>query len=255
MAIINVYSDESGKFLDTKVISFCGLCASSNGLDRFEERWREALRRTQLSFLTMKDALRAHKQLSPVVPAQSVRERIEVLKPFAACLAETMELGVAIAVNIEAFRRTAPDIKREIAGSENPNFFAFLNGMLAVAKHGSEEDRISLICDDDQESAENYLRLYRRLKNLPDPPYQRLCSITFADDRVFLALQAADMLASLVRLQSDYEFYGKQCEYEPLFAYLAERNAPKYIRWAVAFIGEMHMSRVEMNWSPRPSTL
>lgn len=44
----------------------------------------------------MKEALQADKPLSPVLPAQTLRERIEALKPFAACLVGTFEFGIVI---------------------------------------------------------------------------------------------------------------------------------------------------------------
>jgi len=251
MAIIrSLYCDESGKFLDKKVITFCGLCASPSALDKFEDRWNQELRRTGLHYLTMKEALQADKELGPLIPKQSIKERIEVLKPFAACLVETFEFGVVIAVNVEAFRRTADQIKRETSGGENPIYFSFINSMLQVGKHALDDDKVSLICDDDQGTAERFLKLYRRLKNIPEADCRKFCSITFADDITFAPLQAADMLASLARIQSDFEFYGTPYDYQPLFEYLAEPRGPAYIRWAVGFIGERKMAKLELNWKP-----
>jgi hypothetical protein len=252
MAIVrSFYCDESGKFLDKRVTTFCGLCASTSALERFENRWKEQLRRAELPYLTMKEALQADRKLSPVIPKQSIKERIEVLKPFAACLAETFEFGVVMAVKVEAFRRMSGRVKRQVSGGENPVYFSFLNSMLLVGRHALDDDKVSMICDDDQQTAETFLGLYRRLKNFPEADCQKFCSITFADDMVFSPLQAADMLASLARMQSELEFYGKPYDYEPLFEYLAEREGPKYIRWAIGFFGESKFAKLEFNWKPR----
>jgi hypothetical protein len=250
VAILNFYSDESGKFSDKKVVSFSGFCASPTALEKFEDRWRELLRRYKLPYLTMKEALQAERQLSPVIPQQSPKERIEALKPFAAALVETFELGVSITVAVDAFARTKEHVKNQLSGGSNPTYFCFLTEMLQVADHGQEDDRISLICDDDEQTAINYLKLYRKLKNVHEPAHQKFCSITFADDKVFLPLQAADMLASLTRLQSGSEFFGTTYDYQPLFYYLAEPRGPKYIRWRIAFIGEVKMARLELDWKP-----
>src|SRR5689334_5634926 len=86
MAVVSVFFDESGKFRDKKVISLCGLFATESAIGRFQEKWGELLRRSNLPFLKASQALRAHRELSNIIPRQSVENRIEALKPFAACI-------------------------------------------------------------------------------------------------------------------------------------------------------------------------
>jgi hypothetical protein len=206
MAILSSYWDESGKFEDNNVISFCGLCLSPSKIERFEEEWRELLRRNGLPYLKTSDALREDRSLSDLVPAQSVSERIEVLKPFVSCLTEKFELGVAIAVNVEAFRRTKEHIKRQISGGEDPFYLAYLTAIAHFANYRQSSDPVALVFDDDEKTAKHCLTLYRKMK-IEDADFRAaLASITFADDRAYLPLQAADLLAGLVRLQSGFEF-------------------------------------------------
>lgn len=247
MAIFTSYWDESGKFQDQKVVSFCGLCLSPAKLEKFEDDWRELLRRNELPWLKASDALKAHRELSPIIPVQTVGERIEVLKPFVACLTETFELGVAIAVNVEAFRRTPEHVKKQIAGGEDPFYFAFLTAITYFINYRHAEDRFAIVFDDDEKTSQNCLSLYRRMKLL-GADYRALASITFADDQAYMPLQAADLLSYLVRIQCDFEFSDTHYEYQPLFEYLAEDRGPRFIKWKVAFVGEQKMARIELGW-------
>ena len=248
MAIITSYWDESGKFQDQQVISFCGLCLSPAKLEKFEDGWRELLRRNELPWLKASDALKAHRELSPVIPVQTVGERIEVLKPFVACLTETFELGVAIAVNVKAFRRTPEHVKKQIAGGEDPFYFAFLTAMVHFVNYPRTEERIAVVFDDDEKTAQNCLSLYRRMKILDVCYRAAFASITFADDQAYMPLQADDLLSYLVRIQCDFEFSGTPNEYQSLFDYLAEDRGPRFIKWKVAFVGEQKMARIELGW-------
>jgi hypothetical protein len=248
MAILTSYWDESGKFEDQKVVSFCGVCLSRSKIESFEEDWSELLRRNGLSYLKVSDALKADRKLSAIIPAQTVGERIEALKPFVSCLAERFELGVAIAVNVEAFKRTKEHIKKKIAGGEDPFYFAFLTAIAHFVNYRQEDDRIAVVFDDDEKTASRCLALYRRMKIIDADYRAALASITFADDQAYKPLQAADLLAGLVRLQCDFQFSDRSYDYQSLFEHLAEDRGPRFIQWRIAFVGEQKMAKIELGW-------
>jgi hypothetical protein len=246
MAILSSYWDESGKFKDHKTISFCGLCLSSGKLEKFEENWKELLRRNGLSYLKVSDALNAHHQLSPIIPAQTVRERIDALKPFVSCLTQWFELGVAVGVGVEAFQRTAEHLKRRISGGENPFYLAFKTALILFAEYRKADDTLVIVFDDDEETAKHCLNLYRKMKIEDTSLRSAFASITFADDKVYLPLQAADLLAGLVRLECALEFSGTPYIYKSLYEYLAEIRGPGSIRWQFHYIGEQEMAKIEL---------
>lgn len=248
MAILNVFCDESGKFHDKTVISFCGLSASLETLQKFESKWKELLRMHHIESLKMSGALKAHRGLSDVIPKQSTNERSEALKPFAACVGEHLEFGLSMAVNVGAYRRTKQDVKRRVGGGDDPFYFAFLRVILGFA-NGANGRNISLVCDDDQGTAENCLKLYRKLRNMPDDNLQTLSAITFADDRVFPALQAADMLSGLIRLEAGKRFFEGRNDYGPLLEYMTEDRGRKYTQWGFLFVGEREMAKIELSWA------
>jgi len=242
MAILSSYWDESGKFKDHKTISFCGLCLSSGKLEKFHEDWKELLRRNELPYLKVSDALNAHHQLSPIIPAQTFRERIDALRPFVSCLTQWFELGVAVGVNVEAFQRSPEHLKRRISGGNNPFYLAFRTALISFAEYRQADDSLAIVFDDDEETAKHCLNFYRKDTNLRSA----FASITFADDKVYRPLQAADLLAGLVRLECASQFCGTPYDYKPLYDYLAEDRGQGSIRWQFYYIGEQGMARVEL---------
>ena len=251
MAILSSYWDESGKFKDHKTISFCGLCATSGKLEKFEEDWRELLRRNGLSYLKVSDALNADYQLSPIIPAQTASERIDALRPFVSCLTQWFELGVAVGVGVEAFERTAEDLKRQISGGDNPFYMAFRAALILFADYCQAGDSLAIVIDDDEETAKHCLSFYRKTKIEDANLRSAFSSITFADDKVYLPLQAADLLAGLVRLECALRFSGNLYDYKPLYDYLAENRGPRSIQWQFHYIGEQGMARFELLWKKR----
>lgn len=125
-----------------------------------------------------------------------------------------------MAVDVKAFGNT-PDHLRRI-WSDNPHFLAFARTLLAVLEPLQEKDKINIICDDEESTALPMYRLYRRVKIVYADARSRLASISFADDEVFSALQAADLIASLTRLQARNVFHKEEYEFSRLFKILGQ---------------------------------
>jgi hypothetical protein len=94
---------------------------------------------------------------------------------------------------------------------------AFMRTMMQVADFASETDRISLICDEDEQTALAFYGLYRRLKKVVPSVRKRLVAISFADDRYVFALQAADLITALIRLEKTAQLTRKKYDYKPLY--------------------------------------
>lgn len=250
MAVLSVFCDESGKFRDQTIISFSAVWVTLETLERFENKWRELLRRHELKPFKISDAVKSHRPYG-IIPSQSEAERIKALNPFAACIGENFEYGIEMAVNVEAFRRTNQDVKKRIAGGDDPFYFAFLRVLLAVMERVGGE-KVAFVCDDDQETAANCLSLYRRLKNMNGSPelesLKDISAITFADDEVFLPLQASDVVAGLARMEAGRQFLGERYGYGPLFGYMIQDRGPMYTKWGFVFAGERNMARIEQAW-------
>lgn len=235
MAVYQAYFDESGKFRDRRVISFCGLCSPPERVREFEDEWKALLRRFGLRSLSMKRALKRKVKLSEHVPAGSAPERSSVLEHFAQTIRKHFELGIGITVVTKDYEG-CESIHRGLK-TANPHYFAFLTGLIASVIHVSvqKENRLSLICDDDQETARNCYELYRESKLKVPDIHDTLVAITFAEDDEFVPLQAADLVSSLYRLEAARRFCREYYEYPALFRVLTAKDQTSGIKWSEHF--------------------
>ena len=247
VGILQGYFDESGKADDKPVVAFCGFIAAASKIQSFEDEWNSILRAYEIDVLTMKKAFKAHVPLSPKIRKQSFSDRIETLKPFADCIRKHFEFGSAIAVDVAAYRDMSAGAKKQLGGSENPHYLAFMQGIAGVLKHVRSDDRVSFICDDDADTAWNCYQFYRRIRKIHDGARKHFISISFADDKSFPALQAADLLSSLTRMQARFSFFRTPYDYRPLFDNL---TAPQPLfNWGTGFWDKEKLAA----WDPKLS--
>lgn len=243
MAIFQTFLDESGKFKDKRVVSFCGFVSPLARVREFEEEWNGLLRHFGLHCLTMKRALRRKIPFSPNTKAKSAEERNKAFVPFIECIRKHFEMGVAITVDVDAYKKWSPQAKRRVGGSDDPHYFAFLCAVTGASKYiNGQDDKFSLICDDDKATAMNCYRLYSRVKTINPELKRKLVSITFADDDELVPLQAADLLASLSRLEAARQFHRDYYEYMPSFKALTGPGSGMY--WGVSFYDTERLSNL-----------
>jgi hypothetical protein len=70
-------------------------------------------------------------------------------------------------------------------------------GFLALNDNVHADDKISIVCDHDLETAWDCFRHYNGIRRAHDLIRKQTISLSFADDEYFPALQAADMIAYL----------------------------------------------------------
>lgn len=242
MGIFHTFFDESGKFKDHKLISFCGFGSKARTLKDFDDDWEYQLRRTGMDALHMVDACRINKPLGRLIGPQSLADRIDDLKPFADCIRNHLELGVATVFEVEGYKSFTEMAKKALGGSDNPFYTQFLSTMQIVAGYVTTGEPITLMCDEDESTAWWCYKLYSRVKKLDRGIGRKLAAISFANDRHFPALQAADMLSFLCRLQANGQFYGIDYDFHPLFTYLTERRGSRNPTWQVAFKDKSHLA-------------
>lgn len=129
-----------------------------------------------------------------------------------------------VSIDAEAFRNL-PSHYFKVLG-DDPFFTAFLRAVLDAVNLVPEGDRLTMICDDEEQMALPMYRLYRRIKIVQPEIRDKLAAICFADDRYLFALQAADLVASLVRRESGKTFHNSTYDYGNLFAALIEPPNP-----------------------------
>jgi len=89
-------------------------------------------------------------------------------------------------------------------------------------------------------------KLYRRIKIVEPETRDKLSALCFADDRFLFGLQAADLVASLLRRESGKVFHGTTYDYEPLFAALVRQpeDSEKIRSVGFAFCGKTKLLAV-----------
>lgn len=225
MLTISTFFDESGKFKDHDVVSFGGVVSPSTHFHgAFTTDWARCLDAIGLQTLTMKEALQSHRPLIPKNPALGVENRIASLVPFVDCIRKHLMVITGLAIDARAYA-AMPSHYRQAMG-DNPFFTAFTRSLLAVLEVTDTEDKISLICDDEEEAAWPMYQLFRKVKIKYPDAREKLRAITFADDRWSFGLQAADLVVSLTRQEAAKRFFGTDYHYGQLFSALSN-PAPK----------------------------
>lgn len=209
--LISAFFDESGKFRDKSTISFCGVADGTNDFGPFANAWTRELSRCGLKSLTMKEALNANRPLSKKRPAKGTEKRIEALMPFIECIRRHIGVVCSFAVDVKAFKAAPSEIRR--LWGDNPHYFVFIRALMYVCEIVRSGDHISIVCDDEEETALEMYKQYRRVKMVWPVARAKCAALTFADDEVFVELQAADMIASLARLVARNALHGEPNDY------------------------------------------
>jgi hypothetical protein len=258
MLTISSFFDESGKFKDHDVVSFGGVVSPSAHFGgAFANNWAQCLDAIGLTTLTMKDALNAGRPLSAKTPAVGVENRITSLMPFIDCIRKHLMVITALAIDVRAYS-ALPSHYRQAMGN-NPSFTAFTRSLLAVLEVLDAEDKVSLICDDEEETAWPMYQLFRKVKILYPDAHEKLRAITFADDRWSFGLQAADLVVSLTRQEAAKRFFGTEYQYGALFSALSStepKDGDSFWLIQFGFCGASMLKALGDSWtSIKPHTL
>ncbi|MGB9233012.1 MAG: DUF3800 domain-containing protein [Terriglobales bacterium] len=245
MGILHSFFDESGKFQDHQIVAFCGFGAFPSQLRDFDAQWENQLRRTGLEALHWVKARRYRKRLSRRIGPQSLKERMDELKPFADCINDYLGIGVATAFEAKGYTSFAPESKKLLGGTDNPFYVQFLRTILLLLEFAKAEESITITCDEDEQTSWNCYQLYRRVKDIHPLARRRLGSVTFADDVHFPALQAADMLSFLCREHAHAQFYKTPYEYYEFFKYLTEPRGSSSLEWRVAIKNKRALKKLD----------
>lgn len=230
---VTAFFDESGKFKDHEVVSFGGVAGFNEEFASFADEWGSLLYRNGLQVFSAKDAFNPRRPLSQKNPRVGVKERNEDLTPFIACIRRHLSVVTGVTVDVRAFKNLPSHFFQTYG--DDPVFMAFARALLKVVEFTPDKDKISFICDDEEKVAFPIYRLYRRIKTVYPAARQKLVGITFADDRVLFGLQAADLVAALLRLEAGRKWLRASYDSRPLYQALSKSPPEKHERiWDVS---------------------
>ncbi|MGA8809751.1 MAG: DUF3800 domain-containing protein [Thermoanaerobaculia bacterium] len=222
------YFDESGKWRQQDFICLAGFIGDESHLESLCKTWGLLLNKHQIPLVHTTDLMSDQ-------PPYHLRkwengEKRQVVTDFAAAIGKNIIRGVTVGLDAKAYRDLPKDTRNAIG---DPFTFCFSRVMRLVIETLVEwewKEPIGLIFDDDQHTAMKCYSLFCKIKQYDPRSVPLFCSITFADDRVFYPLQAADMIAYAtarerrrgaaawdesgwfrkILIASDDPFYGRQ---------------------------------------------
>jgi hypothetical protein len=242
MGVVYFYCDESGKYKKNPVVTISGVAAIKPNLEKFTNEWVSLLNDYELGTeLHMSRVMQLTQGNGPKMPAnQTLDERIDALIPFADCINRNLQVGLVQAWDVKGYAHLSLEAKKNLGGSHDPYHLAFVRGLQGVARLVGENDRISIICDDDPMTAWDTYMHYRGIGNAMPELGKKMAALTFAKSEHFHPLQAADMLAFLTRREASERFWGIKNEYSRLFNYLTDETNPHngIMKWFSIFANE-----------------
>jgi hypothetical protein len=250
MAVIYFYCDESGKHKAQPVINVTGVGVSKDRHEKFDREWEALLRSYEIPELHMSRIADLTQRVGHMMPSnQSIDARMDALLPFADCINQTMEYGLVQAWDVKGYAHLTLDVKRVLGGANDPYFMAFVRGALEIVDHVGEKDRVVIVCDDDLATAWDTYLHYRAVRDAHPEFRKKTVGITFADSEHFPALQAADMVAFLGRLQARSEFYSVANDWKRLYEYVTTPPSGHrgIMRWYRMFADEKQLRALALS--------
>jgi hypothetical protein len=173
-----------------------GLVASDSGWASLAEKWSADLRVFDLPFLHTSDFLSGTGDHRAWNKQSSEANRIAVVRRFGEIIPHHIMAGIIIGVDSRAFGQIFLQDKKKISCP----MFAFdrlLSYAIESMQNAGVDEPISLLVDDSSHAMRFY-GLWRKAREIHSFARKYLCSITFADDKNIVPLQAADLVAAIV---------------------------------------------------------
>lgn len=235
VAYLVAHFDESGKFHDKDITTFAGFMADPYAWEHFNAAWSSLLRYFGMPVFKSAKAFRFASPLGSKVAATGVDARIEALHKFVAVIQEHIGFGTSWAIDARAFRGLEESRKAKL---RDPHHAAFRFVLGTLKDELSGDDRISLICDDEQKYSVECYKIYTGIRSEDHGIRRGFISIGFGDDYHFPQLQAADLFAGLSRLEAEREFLGRQHPIQPVFDGILAPSPRSLLRATGYFCGE-----------------
>jgi hypothetical protein len=216
LSTVAAFFDESGKFKDHRVISIgCvgGYVERTDG--DFARQWAMLLGRYGLKVISAKDVFNYKRPLSKKNPCLGIEDRTKALGEFISCIRNNLQVIVGMATDAEAFKKLPPHFFQYFGTT--PSFMTFVRTVMHVSEFTPDGSKVTMICDDDEEIAIPFFKLYRRVKKVWPDARRKFGGIAFVDDRYLFGVQASDLVAALVRLEATEQITGEKYDYKSLY--------------------------------------
>lgn len=190
LGVLIAYFDDSA---DDDLVCMAGYVSTAEKWEEFELRWKEVLVKYGISFFHMKEY--AHR--TGEFQGWPEEKRVALMKELIAVIQACVLYGVAVAISAKDYESEFPEELKKFL--RNPYYLAVyscLSQALNYHMKNHADEEIAFVWDEKSKVAAEMQRIYVAYKAadfIPRP--ELLGSLTFADDKKFVPLQAADLLA------------------------------------------------------------
>lgn len=212
---VSAFIDESGKFRDHKIISIGCVAGFNEHVEDFAQEWGRLLALNGMKAFHASKAFKHHVPLGTKQTALGLENRTEALLPFVRCIRKYLGVAIGCWIDVKVFNNL-PSHFFQVFGRD-PSYMAFVRTLLQIVDFAPDTDRVVLVCDEDEETALAFYRLYRRIKKLIPDVKRKVAAVSFCDDTHIFAVQAADLVAGMVRLDALSRRDKKKHQYRKLF--------------------------------------
>jgi hypothetical protein len=207
VAFFHVFADESGKLSGkTDYTALCGFVGHSLEWQRVSFEWDKSRLRLGVPPIHMAQIMSQNPKpewakMQAEWGTRWTTLRDAMLQEFASIIASSGVVAVGTVVDANAYRNIQSDAAVRLPVDDS-NVFVFqelIMGAIERIESIDQNSLLSLIVDDDQESAWSYYQMLSLLKVNPNPMFdkvrRRVHGICFGNDSSYPGLQAADMIA------------------------------------------------------------
>jgi hypothetical protein len=220
------FDDTGGNDLGHDFNCLVGYVSDSQSWKNFQAEWYSLLSKHNIPFLHTSDFLSAKTEFYKHYVNKTGEERRSVVREFVGAIQRNVLFAVAAAIDATKYRELAKAMDYK---ATNPWEFLFLRVMrrTADAVRNWPDGWPPVLIFDDSQNSSRFLGLYQKLKTSRETFAHNVEGIMFADDRMVVPLQAADLLACITKRE-----YAKGndswSELSPFYSLLrdASGNAP-----------------------------
>ena len=195
---MHAYFDDAKTYGRSDITLLAGYVADNPEWDVLAREWNILLNKHRIKRLHTADFLTAKSSEYAEYADDkcSHQRRVDILREFFVPIRKHILCAFIVAVDILAYRFVFESVRKKLS----PDMFCFIRLMNLIMRHmemWTDPFPLNLVFDDSPRS-KRFHELYRVRKS-NDPAFDAgVASITFADDRLVPAVQAADLLACVM---------------------------------------------------------
>jgi hypothetical protein len=193
--VIYAYFDDSGKEADpsNRHICMAGYMGSGEDWDDFEQDWRSLLLKHGIGWIHMKELIHFKGEYKEL--GWDAAKRDAVLFDFIEVIKDSPFVGFGVGVDIEAWALVPEEEKKKSGNAHDFCFQRIMRGVIDRLEVAAPNDLLQVVFDRDQSVANRRFYMFSRIHQSDPRATVYLQAITFANPKLMLGLQAADLLA------------------------------------------------------------